>query len=509
MRRPTGPFNIATWCLFRHLPAAADRTALIVVDPAERLQTWTFGELALAVRRHAAVWGKLGLRPGARVLVRLPTSGQAVITLFAAFAAGLVPTSCSPMLTRREIGAIAVLTDAGLLVQDDDPPGADDGPLRIRTVSSAELATLAAGADPAPAPTTQAEDPAFLIFTSGTSGRPKGVLHAHRTVLGRRPMRPGWQGFGPGDRVLHAGQLNWTYTLGVGLMDPWAVGATAILVAAETPPERWPGRLAGLDVTVFAAVPTVYRRLLKYGDPASLGHGPLRHGLAAGEPLAIDVQDDWRRATGRPLFESLGMSEISTYVSSGPVTPIRPGSPGRAQPGRRIAILPETGPPVPLPPGEPGLLAVHRSDPGLMLGYWQDPEATAAAMRGSWFAGGDHATIDHEGYVHFRGRGDDVLNCQGYRVSAHEVEQVLRDHPEVGEVAVAADVRADGVEILTAFVVPARPQPDPASLLAFARERLATYKCPRRVTYLDALPRTANGKLIRSRLGQRPDRAGA
>lgn len=500
MRQPPGPFNIATWCLLRHLPAAAERIALVVVDADERVASWTFGQIADAVLRHAAVWSRLGLQPGARVLVRLPTSGEAVITLFAAFAGGLVPTSCSPMLTRREIRTIAEVAGAGLIVQDDDPPGLDDRPLGVKAITAAELRALADGAAPAPPPSTQADDPAFLIFTSGTSGQPKGVLHAHRTVLGRRPMRLGWQGFGPRDRVLHAGQLNWTYTLGVGLMDPWAVGACATLIAADTPAERWPARLADLDVTVFAAVPTVYRRVLKYGDPARLAGGALRHGLAAGEPLTIDVQDGWHRATGRPLFESLGMSEISTYVSSGPVTPIRSGSPGRAQPGRRVAVLPESGPPVPLPPDEPGLLAVHRSDPGLMLGYWDDPAATRAVMRGAWFAGGDHATIDRDGYLHFRGRGDDVLNCQGYRVSAHEVEKVLRDHPNVAEVAVAADSRADGVEILTAFVVAPGPEHDTDDLLAFAQQRLASYKCPRRVVYLSALPRTANGKLIRSRL---------
>lgn len=501
MSRSTEPFNIVTWCLLRHLPHAAERVALVVVDEEDWSEVRTYGELSDAVLRCAAVWRGLGVAPGARVLLRLTTSIDAAVSFFGALAGGLVPTSCSPMLTRSEIADIIDVSGAQMIVQDDEPPGDQPDTLGTPTITTAELARLAAGLAPAPPPSTRAEDPAFLIFTSGTSGRPKGVLHAHRNVLGRRPMRLGWQGFGRNDRVMHAGQLNWTYTLGVGLMDPWAAGATAILTSGTTPPERWPERLAAQRVTVFAAVPTVYRRMLKYGDVERLAHGPLRHGLAAGEPLGLDVLDGWRRVTGRPLFESLGMSEISTYISSGPVTPVRPGSPGRAQPGRRVAILSDTGSPRPLPPGEHGLLAIHRGDPGLMLGYWQDPEASAAAFRGSWFAGGDHAWLDQDGYVHFLGRGDDVLNCQGYRVSAHEVEKVLTSHPDIGEVAVAADRRPDGVEILTAFVVPEAGHALQAeAILEWAAGRLARYKCPRRVVPLEGLPRTANGKLIRSRL---------
>jgi acyl-coenzyme A synthetase/AMP-(fatty) acid ligase len=301
---------------------------------------------------------------------------------------------------------------------------------------------------------------------------------------------------------LHAGQLNWTYTLGVGLMDPWAAGATGLLYTGANDPARWPDLIVSHDVTVFAAVPTVFRQILKYGRPEILRHSKLRHCLTAGEALTPDLLSAWTEASGRPLFEALGMSEISTYISSGPTTPVCPGSPGRPQAGRRVAILPVEGGSEPLPAGEVGLLAVHCSDPGLMLAYWRQPELTRSVQRDDWFIGGDLAVFDDQGYVWYQGRQDDVLNCQGYRVSALEVEQVMAGHPDVAEVAVAESRRADGVGLLTAYVVPASPQPDEEALLTWSGERLAAYKCPKLVKFIAELPRTANGKVMRSRLLQ-------
>jgi acyl-coenzyme A synthetase/AMP-(fatty) acid ligase len=492
-------FNLAHHCIAPNLARWPERPALVLVEGDGGERVWSFAAFAEAAARRAATLSSLGLERGDRVLLRLDNGSEAALLFFAAVAAGLVPVTCSPLLTRSELAAIAAASGARLLVQEDDARGAGDGALPPLILHPREIEQRARRLEPAPATTTAAEDPAFLIFTSGTSGRPKGVLHAQRTILGRRPMRPGWQDFGPSDRVMHAGRLNWTYTLGVGLMDPWAAGATALLLTGHADPARWPELIERHRATVFAAVPTVFRQILKYGDPERLRASALRHALCAGEALPAELHAAWTRATRRPLYEALGMSEISTYISSGPSTPVRPGSPGRPQPGRRIAILAEEGGQDPLPPGETGLLAVHRSDPGLMLGYWRDEEATAAAMRGPWFVGGDRALVDEDGYVWFAGRADDVLNCQGFRVSALEVERVLAGHPAVAEVAVGVTRRADGVELMTAWVVPAAPL-DGAALLEWAEGRLAPYKRPKLVRLIEALPRTANGKVVRARL---------
>jgi acyl-coenzyme A synthetase/AMP-(fatty) acid ligase len=320
-------------------------------------------------------------------------------------------------------------------------------------------------------------------------------------------MYAGWYGIGPDDVVLHAGAFNWTYTLGTGLTDPWANGATAVIYDGERDPEVWPRIIASTGATMFAAVPGVFRQLLTRGSLEGAALRTLRHGLTAGEALTPALWTSWRETTGTELYEALGMSEISTFVSSGPSTPTHPGSPGRPQPGRRVGVLAIEGGTVPLPPGERGLLAVHRSDPGLMLGYWNRPQEQAEAFRGDWFVSGDLVHLDEDGYVIHHGRTDDVMTSMGYRVSPLEVEHCLAQHPAVADVAVTEVKVRDGVNIITAFVVVAESDaatpPDPAALISHARAHLAAYKCPREVVFVSALPRTPNGKIVRRELGER------
>jgi len=321
-------------------------------------------------------------------------------------------------------------------------------------------------------------------------------------VWGRRPMVAGWYGLTADDVVLHAGAFNWTYTLGVGLLDPWANGATAVLYNGRPDPAVWPELISRLGVTLFATVPSLYRRILKYGAVSREKLATLRHGLSAGEALAPALLEAWRARAGTELYEALGMSEISTYVSTGPGMVIKPGSPGRPQAGRQVAILDPEAPaaePRLLPPGQVGLLAVHRSDPGLMLGYWKRPEEEALVMRGAWFTGGDLAHLDEDGYLWFHGRNDDLLNTHGYRLSPLEIERVLAHHPDIADVAVGEVAVAADLTVLTAFVVPHGTTSE-AAILDWARDHLATYKLPRRVVFVDRLPRTANGKLLRRAL---------
>lgn len=314
-------------------------------------------------------------------------------------------------------------------------------------------------------------------------------------------MHEHWMGLREGDRVLHAGAFNWTYTLGVGLTDPWSRGASCILYNGDRDVHVWPQLIERYGATLFAAVPTLYRQILKYCDMSSYDLSTLRHGLTAGEPMPVSLLEAWRERVGTELYEALGMSEISTYISSSPVDPIRPGSPGRPQQGRRVAILAREGGTDPLPAGEEGLIAVHRSDPSLMLGYWNRPDEEEAVYRDEWFVGGDLASMDDDGYIWFHGRNDDLMNAMGYRVSPLEVEGVLAQHPSVAEVACAEMRVRDDVSVIAAFVVPREAaEPDAGELLDFARARLASYKCPREVVFVESLPRTANGKVTRRAL---------
>ncbi|MCY4455125.1 MAG: fatty acid--CoA ligase family protein, partial [Chloroflexi bacterium] len=350
-------------------------------------------------------------------------------------------------------------------------------------------------------PETAAEDPAFLIYTSGTQARPKGVLHAQRTLYGRALMWEAWQGFGPTDVALHAGTLNWSYTLGVGLMDVWASGGHAMLYGGPPDPAVWASLIARHGITVFTAVPTVHRQLLKYGATEEHDFSSLRHCLCAGEPLLPALRAEWLERIGVEMYEALGMTEVSTYVSSGPATPVRAGSPGQPQPGRRVAILPEDGGEEPLPAGEVGLLAVHRSDPGLMLDYWRRPDEAANVYRGEWFAGGDLAALDEDGYIWFHGRADDVIKSFGYRLSPVEIEAALESAPGVAEVAVVGLAIDATKTLVTACVVPEDGADiEEHALRAHAEERLAGYKQPHQYVPVAELPRTRNGKLQRSAL---------
>jgi len=493
-------FNAARYCLAENARLRPDKPALVLAGP-ETASVLTFAEADRAVRGIAAGLEALGLPPGARVMIRMGNEADYVLAYFGALAAGLVALPSSPQLTAEEAGFLLRDADASVVVHGNGIAieGADaQGRILLGPEAIAAMKTGPAREDYAD---TAAEDPATLVYTSGTTSHPKGVLHAHRAVHARRPMHAHWLGLTEADVMLHAGTMNWTYTLGVGIADPWAVGATSVVYEGPRDPGIWPALIARHRATLFAAVPSVFRQLLKYAGADASDLSSLRHGVTAGEALSAELLEAWTRATGKPLYEALGMSEVSTYVSSGPTIPVRPGSPGRPQPGRRVAILPVDGPPEPLPPDEVGLLAVHRSEPGLMLGYWNRPDEEAAVMRGDWFAGGDLARLDAEGYLWFEGRNDDLMNAMGYRVSPVEVEAALAAHPDVAEVGVAElAVRAD-VSVIGGFVV-LKPGAvaDEAALIAWCRDRLAAYKCPRAIRFLGALPRTTNGKVQRKRL---------
>jgi acetyl-CoA synthetase len=497
-------FNMARYCIAAGAASTPSKPALIVIaDPeAEPSEIWTYADLEDAVLRTAGALRALGLRDGDRIMIRLDNTSAYAILFFGAIAAGLVALPASNQLTDRE--ALFLLTDSGAsalaCASPLDTASLSQPPLVLTPEDVTRMMREGPRNDYAP---TRAETPAFLIYTSGTTANPKGVLHAQRAALGRRPMYQGWYGVTPNDRVLHAGAFNWTFTLGVGLTDPWANGATAIVYTGEKQPDLWPKLIDKTQATLFAGVPGVFRQILKYAEAPQVTMPTLRHALMAGETPPPSLFDEWKDRTGTALYEALGMSEISTYISTGPDVPRKPGTVGRAQQGRRVAILPVEGADEPLPPNSDGLIAVHRSDPGLMLGYWNRQAEQEEVTRGEWFTGGDLGRMDDGGYIAHLGRNNEVMKALGYRVSPMEVEAVLAAHPAVAEVACAElAVRAD-VHVVGAFIVLKNgATTDDASIQAFAAERLAAYKCPREIRFVEALPRTPNGKIKRSALAR-------
>ncbi|WP_449042852.1 class I adenylate-forming enzyme family protein [Paracoccus sp. (in: a-proteobacteria)] len=482
------PFNLAEHVLNAGL-ATPDRLALAVISPA-RADRWSHARLCATVLGAATGLRERGLRPGDRVLLRIGNEPAFPVAYLACIAAGIVPVPTSAMLTEAEITRISSDIRPALVVAGAGVPLPADATPRL---SAAELAAMAS----LPPADFQRGDPerlAYIVYTSGTSGRPRAVMHAHRAILARAMMFEGWYGLRASDRLLHAGAFNWTFTLGTGLMDPWTLGATALIPAEGTAIEQIPLLARRHGASIIAAAPGVFRRMLR-ADWAALPD--LRHGLAAGERLDPELRRAWQARTGTDLHEAMGMSECSTFLSGSPARPAPESSAGYPQPGRRVAILSPEG--QPLPADEPGVLAVHRSDPGLFLGYLDQPEETAARFQGEWFLTGDLAVAAADGAISTLGRADDMMNAGGYRVAPAEVEDALAPVPGAGDVAVTELPVASGASIIAAFWT----GPATADAMREAAEAsLARYKQPREYIRIDALPRTPTGKINRRALRQ-------
>ncbi len=484
-------FNLAAHVL-AHAATQPDKVALAVLG-LTRAERWSYGRLEAAVRGAATGLAARGLVPGARVLLRLGNTAEFPVAFLGAMAGGFVPVPTSAQLTRGEITAMAAALDPALVIAGEGI-ALPDHPAPV--LPEADLRGFEALA-PAPYALGPADRLGYIIFTSGSSGVPRAVAHAHRAILARAMMRAGWEGLGPADRLLHAGAFNWTYTLGTGLMDPWVAGATALIPGAGIEVAQLPLLMKRHEATILAAVPGIYRRLLRAPLPAL---PRLRHGLSAGEALPAATRAAWRAATGTDLHEAMGMSECSTFISGSPARPAPEGRMGYPQPGRRIAVLGEDGAPV--PPGTPGVLAVHRSDPGLFLGYPGAPQETAARFAGDWFVTGDEVQADPDGALAYLGRADDMMNAGGYRLSPLEVEAAIAACPGAGEVAAVEQRLPGGASVIALYHTgPA----DAATLAAHAGAHLARYKQPRIFVRLDALPHNANGKIDRRALRDRAD----
>ncbi len=496
-------FNLARCCLEENARLRGAKVGLTVVDGAGGdTLALTFAEVEAAVLALAGGIAGLGLPGGSRIVIRMGNEVDTILLFFAIIAAGHVAVPTSMMLTRDEARFVVENAEAGAVVLGAES-AQEEGFGDALVIGPDKLAELKRSTPLAQYADTAGEDAAYLVYTSGTTGKPKGVVHAHRVALGRRPMHSHWLDLRQDDVLLHAGAFNWTYTIGVGVLDPWFCGAAATLARDVSDPSLWPEIIRRHGVTIFAAVPGVYRQILKRGLEDAGALASLRHGVAAGEALPTPLLDEWRERTGREIYEAFGMSEISTFVSSCPSVPARPGSPGRPQPGRRVVALPPEGGETPLPQGETGLLAVHRSDPGLMLGYWKRPDEEASAFRGDWFVAGDLVSFDGDGYMRHHGRDDDVMNALGYRVSPLEVEEAVASHPSVAEVGVTEQrVRAD-LSLIAAFIVLRDgAEADEAGIAEACAARLASYKRPKLFHFVERLPRSANGKLLRRRLAE-------
>lgn len=512
-------FNIGAACTDKHLHTPIAQTvAMIVEDDALGTSQMTFAELASRTDQFAQLLRNSGVAAGDRVLIRLPNSLDYPIAFLGTMKRGAISVPTSTLLTAEEVAYLAKDSTATVLVTDKAAwPALQDhlsnlpnlkrvflsGVGEIQPHASLQVSDLsqqlAAISHCEGNHATAADDPAYLVYTSGTTGYPKGVLHAHRALIGREPAAKYWFNFAEDqqDRIMHSGKFNWTYVLGTGLMDPLYLGKTVIVHEGKNDADLWTRLIAKHAATIFVGVPTIYRQIIQKSTAAQADVPSLRHCMSAGEHLSDEVLQQWRGRFGRDIFEAVGMSEFSYYLSQSVFRPIRPGSAGFPQPGHAIQLLnPDTLEAV--PSGEEGMICVPDSDPGLFLRYWNLDEETAKYKHDGWFFTGDYARYDADGYIWFLGRKDDIIKSFGYRVSPYEIERVYKSHPAVADcAAVGEELEKDKLLVVTYVIL----QPDATvtadELLAFGKQHLAAYKTPKTVYLTKDFPRTKNGKILR------------
>jgi 2-aminobenzoate-CoA ligase len=472
-------------------------------------ETWSYARLLAAANRIAHVLvDDCGLVPGNRVLLRAPNTPMLAACWFGVLKAGGVVVCTMPLLRERELQAIADKAEIRLALTDariaDECEAAfrtrrDGTPRDGATVVRFDALEACMRDKPATfeAHDTAAEDIAIIAFTSGTTGQGKGTMHAHRDILAITDCFPRYVLRPTADDVFCGSPpLGFTYALGGLLLFPLRFGASALLLEQASPPLLVKA-IAEHRPTICFTAPTAYRAmhaLLGEHDVSSL-----RACVSAGETLPRSVYDAWKAATGVGIIDGIGATEMLHIFISAAGDDIRPGATGRVVPGYQARIVDDAGRPV--PDGVVGRLAV-RGPTGCR--YLDNEERQREYVRDGWNMTGDSYVRDADGYFWYQARTDDIIISSGYNIAGPEVENVLLEHGAVLECAVVGAPDEERGHIVKAFVVLRPGTGREASLVKelqeFVKARIAPYKYPRAVEFVDALPRTTTGKLQRFRL---------
>lgn len=489
-----------------------DRPALNHLRSGGTVERWTHGMLDRSAARLANALAARGVGRGDRVAVLLPQSPAALLTHLAAYrlAAVAVPlfTLFGPeglAFRLGDSGARAVVTDAANRTKLE---GLTEG-LAVLTVGGAGDedfdAALAAAREARGWERTGPDDPAFISYTSGTTGPPKGALHGHRVLAGHMPgvtlvhdfpPRPGDSFWTPADWAWMGGLCN-------VMMPALAMGLPLLSHRMEKfDPERAFRIMAEHRTTCVFTPPTALRLMRQVPDPSRFGLS-LRTLGCGGEAMGAELLDWGRDALGMTINEFYGQTECNKAVCNNAASAsVKPGSMGRATPGFDVTILDSRG--AELPPGETGEIAMRRGTASMFLGYWNRPDKTAEKFAGDWMRTGDEGRMDADGCLFFAARADDVITSSGYRIGPSEIEDCLCRHPAVAMAAVVGEPDPVRTEIVVAHVV-AKPGAvgDGAladALMAHVRERLSPHAAPRKVVFAASLPTTATGKIMRREL---------
>lgn len=509
-------YNIAEQICERWAKAEPDRLALTYLDGDGQQTQYTYSQLSRASSQLANTLRAYGLERGDRCAVLLPQTPETVLTHLACYKLGAIVVPLFTLFGEdglqyrlKNAGAKIVVTDSQNIEKihniKEKLPELDvifsiDGAMDYTKGFWQEIEKAS---DKCVMATTGPDDPAFISYTSGTTGPPKGALHGHRVLLGHLPGVETHHNFLPqkGDCLWTPADWAWMGGLTNVMMPALHYGVPLVahrMVKFDPEHAFWLMRELGVRNTFLP--PTALKLMRQAPEPDCLN---LRSVGSGGEALGTELLDWGQRVFGTTINEFYGQTECNLVLgNSFTVMKPRPGSTGKPVPGHRVAIIDADG--NPLPAGEVGEIAIRRPDPAMFLEYWREPAKTADKFRGDWMLTGDEAVMDEDGYFHFSARTDDVITSSGYRIGPSEIEDCLVGHPLVtmaGVIGLPDPVRT---EIVKAYVVSSAPSEElKAELILRVRTRISPHVAPREVEFIDSLPMTATGKILRRELKAR------
>ncbi len=482
----------------------------------------SFGALDDRMRRCARSFRDLGIGRGDAFILRSHNHPDYVVAALAGLRIGAVPVLSSSLLGPRELRHVIDNSDAkAVLTTPDRMEGVEkvlpdcpalkhiilfggDGPGTLPFASLASAEPLDVDAIQ-----TSAEDEAFLAYTSGTTGLPKGIVHTHRWLIGTGdPIGKLVLKLRPDDLCWHPAEFSFMYAWGHGLLYPLFCGTPVFIHPDRFRPAETFRVVAENRITVLAAVPTVYRMMLAV-EGAEKEHDLSGFRLcdSSGETLPPETYREWKERFGCDILDGIGVTESQKFCGSLAGEPIKPGSAGKVFPGWVVEIHGDDGRPVPA--DEVGRVAIREDGPGLFIEYRKMPEKWAENHVGGWYYTGDLGSFDEAGYFWYVSRTDDLIKSRGYLISPKEVEETCMEHPGVLEAGVIGVADAEmGQRVKACVVLKPGREPDEAmarELRDLLRERIAPYKAPKVVEFLEVLPKTTSGKIKRNELRRRSE----
>jgi acyl-coenzyme A synthetase/AMP-(fatty) acid ligase len=464
----------------------ASRLGIVAVDAEGNRRDWYFGELIACSAGLSGAFAARGVRRGDVVMILVGNRIEWALSLLACWRMGAVALPCSTQLRRHDL-AVRVNAASPKLCVGEDAPLAElpDG---VEAMTMAEIAAILDEDRPQETPAAVEamgpEDPALIVFTSGTTGEPRGVLHAYRYLLGQRAQAEHWLGSRKGELVWCTTATGWSKSARNVFLAPWLTGAAAVIHDGRFDPAERLGFAEALGVDVLCQAPTEYRMLAKR---AALRPLPtLRRMVSAGEPLEAETIAAFREAMGLEPADGYGQTETGHISGNLVGEPVRPGSMGKPLPGIETRIV-------------EGELQLHAPSSPTFFSRYLDGER----FEGEWWLTGDLVHADEDGYLYFEGRGDDIILSSGYRIGPVEVESALLAHPAVAEAAAVAAPHPERGAVVRAIVVLREQEPSEElarELQEHCKRETAPYKFPRIVEFAEALPKTTSGKIKRAEL---------